>query len=326
MKSISAIIPNYNGRDLLEKNLPTLIDELQCTGVDFEIIVADDKSTDDSIAFLEENYPNIILIKKECNSGFSATCNAGINVASKELIFLMNSDIILTKNYFEPQFKFFEREDTFGVMGKIIGYFDDKIQDTAKYPKMNGTKLKATINYLIDDYQPNFWTPSFYLSGANALVDAKKLKAIGGFDELFSPFYYEDMDLSIRAQRLGWKCYYEHQAVCRHEGSVSTNKIRKTWVDTIYRRNRFVIHAVHFSGLRLLAYNIQIVFELLFRWINGRFGVYKGYIKYLSMQKSIQDSRKRLRSQVAVGKQLLSLEQVIENMHHQLYEKKVKKL
>lgn len=326
MKSISALVPNYNGKELLEKNLPTLIKELKKTGVEYEVIVADDCSTDGSIAFLKEKFPELILVEKEKNEGFSATCNAGIKVASKELVFLMNSDIILTENYFQPQFKFFEKADTFGVMGKIIGYYDDEIQDTAKYPKMKGTKLKGTINYLIRDYEDGFWTPSFYLSGANALVDTKKLKAIGGFDEIFSPFYYEDMDLSIRAQRLGWKCYYEHQAVCRHEGSVSTNKIRKAWVDTIYRRNRFVLHALHFSGMRLFAYNIQIAFELLFRWVNGRLGVYKGYFKYLGMRKDISKSRKRLKAQVSNGNQLLSLEKVIENIHSELHGFKLDKM
>ncbi|GJM59758.1 glycosyltransferase family 2 protein [Persicobacter diffluens] len=311
MRSISAIVPNYNGRELLEKNLPSLIQELSRACQDFEVIIVDDCSTDDSVDFLNAHYAEHIIIAKEKNEGFSATCNAGIQRASKALIFLMNSDIILTEGYFEPQFKYFEQEDTFGVMGKIIGYFDDKIQDTAKLPIMRGLKLKADNNYLLEDHQEGFWTPTIYLSGANALMDAQKLKAMGGFDEIYSPFYSEDLDLGIRAHRLHWKCYYEHQAVCRHEGSVSTGKLRKTWVDTIARRNRFFVHGIHYNGWRLWLYNLQIAFEMMFRWVNFRFGVYFGYWEYLNSSKKMRQSKKQLEA-LAYPKKPLSLKEIVQ--------------
>lgn len=310
MISISAIIPNYNGCELLERNLPALFQELEHAQVDYEVIVVDDCSTDKSVEFLKANYPQVIIVEQEKNGGFSASCNAGIRKASKSLVFLMNSDIKLTENYFRPQFKFFENEKTFGVMGQIIGYYDNHIQDTAKWPTTKGLKVKATNNYLVEDHKESFWTPSFYLSGANALIDTEKFKILNGFDEIYSPYYCEDLDLSVRAQRLGWECYYEHESVCRHEGSVTTNKIRRKSVNIIYFRNRFIFHAIHYNNWQLKLYNLQICFNLLFRWINFRFEVYTAFWEYLKSSKEINHSRNALK-ELMNNHSSLSLKEII---------------
>ncbi|MDO8991890.1 MAG: glycosyltransferase, partial [Daejeonella sp.] len=120
-KSISVVIPNYNGRHLLERNLPSVYEALNNAKTDFEIIITDDCSTDSSVAFIRQNYPLVRLIINDKNQGFSVSCNKGITLAEKDLVLLLNTDIELNKDYFESQFKYFELPDTFGVMSKIIG-------------------------------------------------------------------------------------------------------------------------------------------------------------------------------------------------------------
>ena len=324
--SISAIIPNFNGRGLLEKNLPSLIRELELCGTDYEVIVVDDCSTDDTGAFIKSKYPKVKLVEQTVNQGFSVTCNAGIRLATKELVFLMNSDIILTENYFGSQFRFFEKEDTFGVMGKIIGYYDDKVQDTAKYPKVKGFKLKACNNYEVVNAPKDFMTPSFYLSGANALIARDKLVRINGFDEIFSPFYSEDLDLSIRAWRMGWKCYYEPLSLCRHEGSVTTNALKKDTVFTTYQRNRYILHSIHLDGISRIMYNVQISVDLLFRWVSFKFGIYKGYWRYLQMSKQIEESRNNLEIIMKINKSNKSLVDIFKEMKSILAEFEIRRI
>ena len=128
-KSISIIIPNYNGTQLLKQYLPFTIAAIEAEGVTYEIIVVDDASTDDSVVFLQAEYPNIKVIINPINSGFSYTCNRGIEAAACELILLLNSDVKLTPDYFSSQWKYFASPDTFGVMGRIIDMDGDGIQD-----------------------------------------------------------------------------------------------------------------------------------------------------------------------------------------------------
>jgi GT2 family glycosyltransferase len=276
-KSISVIIPNYNGIELLEAYLPFALEAVKNAGVDHEVIIVDDHSVDNSVNFIRQNYPGIKLILNAENKGFSFTCNRGIEAAQYELIFLLNSDVKLSADYFIHQWKYFSLPDTFGVMGRIIDMEGDDIQDAARLPKFNGLKLKTDYFYYSNNLDDRLYT--MYLSGANALVDAAKLRELGGFDELFSPFYSEDMELSIRAWRLGWKCYYEHRAICRHQLSATTkNYETPQWVKSIYFRNRFYFHVIHFDGLAAFLYCCQItLIDLVPKLLIGQFWIWKSY-------------------------------------------------
>lgn len=259
MKGLSIVIPNYNGKHLFEKYFSKNLSIFQSLTIPFEIIVVDDASKDDSLAYLNENYAHQIqIIAKKINSGFSNTCNQGVNAAKYDLIFLLNTDVLLTPNYFERLFKHFEGDNTFGVMGRIIGMNDDIIQDAARLPKLFGKKIKPSNFYYLKDEDEK--APTLYLSGAIALIDAEKLKILGGFNELFSPFYGEDAELCLRAWRMGWSCFYEHQAICRHEISGSTKDYQKKyWIKTIYFRNRYFLHVLHLNGIHLLLWHLQII-------------------------------------------------------------------
>ncbi|RZA01081.1 MAG: glycosyltransferase family 2 protein [Sphingobacteriaceae bacterium] len=309
-KSISIIIPNYNGIKLLQQYMPCTIDAIVNAGVDFEIIIVDDCSTDDSVNFIKTNYPEIKLIESPQNKGFSHSCNLGIQASRCQLILLLNSDVKLTPGYFLHQWRYFDKDDTFGVMGRIIDMDGDHIQDAARMPKFNGLKLKTGYFYYTQNGTDDIQT--LYLSGANALVDAAKLKAIGGFYELFSPFYCEDMELSVRAQRLGWKCYYEHQAICRHEMSTTTKKIKRTWVKTIYHRNRYYFHALHLNGGARALWYMQITLELIFKLLAGQFWLLKSYKELLRTQKNISLYRDKTAALFAAHHINLSLFDVID--------------
>ena len=80
-RSISVVIPNYNGRDLLAENIPSVFDALNTALVDYEVIVVDDASTDESVTFIEATFPQVILLKNPQNRGFSPTINRGIMAA-----------------------------------------------------------------------------------------------------------------------------------------------------------------------------------------------------------------------------------------------------
>lgn len=290
-KSVSIIIPNYNGRYLLKEYLPFTVEAIKNAGTTYEIIIVDDCSTDDSVDMIKADFPWVKLIVNLQNKGFSYTCNRGIEAAQYELIFLLNSDVKLTTDYFEHQWKYFSQPDTFGVMGRIIDMEGDHIQDAARMPKFNGLKLKT--GYFYYTTSTDYWPYTMYLSGANALVDAAKLRELGGFDELFSPFYSEDMELSIRAWRLNWKCYYEHKAICRHQLSATTRNYKTPqWVKRVYFRNRFYFHAIHFEGLASFLYYCQItLIDLLPKMLIGQFWIWKSYVELFKSRRAIR-SRK----------------------------------
>lgn len=290
--NISVVIPNYNGVHLFPETLPCLYQALKYCGKQFEIIIIDDCSTDDSVVYLKKNYSDIQLYKNEKNSGFSITINKGIFTAQYELVFLLNSDVRLSENYFVNQFKYFDLPDTFGVMGKIIGWDNEQVQDGAKYPEFHGFKLKTSKNCLPNPSKSSGLMPSLYLSGANALVNREKLLQLRGFNELFSPFYIEDLDLSVRAWRGGYKCYFDPRSICRHKTSESIkSKEKKIFIRTIYNRNKLYFHAIHLNGLNLAGWAVQTLFELLIRLISFRTDYLNSCIALLRNLKAVKTAR-----------------------------------
>lgn len=292
---ISVVIPNYNGGKLLPEILPCLYEALQRSGLPYEIIISDDCSTDNTVEWLQNNHPDIRLVINHVNRGFAPTINAGIQQASFSWVLLLNSDVKLEPDYFLPLMRYMTMDDCFGVMGKIIGWNNDEVQDGGKYPSRQGFKIKTDRNFL--PINPDEPTPlySMYLSGANAFVNREKLMNLGGFDELFAPFYVEDYELSLRAWRLGWKCYYENKAVCRHQTSVTIKNLRKkTQIKIIYNRNKFLLHAIHLRGLRYFCWWLQLTMELIFRMLIFQFHFVSSFILFLGAMKAIRHSRKKL--------------------------------
>ncbi len=293
-RSISVIIPNFNGKKLLEEYLPYTIRAMEKASVDYEIIVVDDSSKDDSIIFLEKNYPGVRVIINPANKGFSYACNRGMYAAKKELLFFLNSDVMLDEHYFEGLWKYFEKEDTFGVMGKILEMNSEKIEVAAR--SLNHIGFKFKTNKLFYQRGGKEYTPTAFLSGANALIDAEKIRTLGGFDEIFSPYYSEDLDLGLRAWRVGWKCYYDHSSTCYHRGSYTTKtQCKKTQVKQIYFRNRFVVHAIHLDGHYLKLWFVQVLlFEVIPKLLMGKHWYLNSYISFLKQSEAIKDSKKRL--------------------------------
>jgi len=293
-KNVSIIIPNYNGAKLLKQYLPYTIAAAKFADLTYEIIIVDDSSSDDSVSFIESNYREIFLIKNKVNKGFSYSCNEGMKKAQYKLLLFLNTDVKLSPDYFVHQLGYFEKEDTFGVMGRIMNMDEKRMEDTARYPSFMGYKLKAT-NFFYSRENKKF-LPTTYLSGANALVDGEKMKSLKGFDQIFSPFYAEDLDLGLRAWRLGWKCYYEHQSICYHQVSSTTkSNFTKSLVKQIYYRNRFLIHAIHLEGFAFGVWYIHVFFlEVIPKLFLGQFCILKSFGHFLKQSKQIQNSKLRL--------------------------------
>ena len=134
--SISVVIPNYNGKELLRKNIPKVFDSIASYEGKKEVIVADDASLDNSISILqvlktqiESTYPDIKfeIIKNEKNLGFSSNVNLGVKNASGDILILLNTDVVPHKDFLRPLLSHFEDLQMFAV-----GSMDESIENVKK--------------------------------------------------------------------------------------------------------------------------------------------------------------------------------------------------
>lgn len=255
-KSISVVIPNFNGVELLQSYLPTVYNALKSSIYvsDFEIIVIDDASEDNSVRFISDNFSDIILLQNTENAGFSKTINKGIFKAKMELVLLLNSDMSLTKdilNYLIPPFSL----DTklFGVSPTIYNEAGDKILEAQKLPDFK----KHTIAYL-DNLNQTKTDYSLYLCGGCALVSKDRLLQLNGFNNIYSPFYFEDFDLSIRAWLKGWKSLYVPEARVLHCHSVTIKTyFDRNNVEKIFLRNQFLLNYLYLNEFDCFLFSLK---------------------------------------------------------------------
>lgn len=313
INGISIIIPNYNGVDLLPEIIPPALAAAQNTSLSFEIIVVDDHSSDESVNLLKKQFPFVTCIENNSNLGFSKTVNKGIYASTFNWILLLNSDVILEPGYLKQVLKYTSNNKIFGVTGRIIGWNDDGIMDAAKFPIMHGTKLKTSTDYMMtnaEDMQSGIY--SLYLTGANAFINKEALLYVGGLNELFSPFYAEDTELSIRAWRLGFECMYEHNAICRHQRSSTINSsVKKEFIRVVYNRNKMYLHAIHLQGFGLWLWWAQLVAEVAAQTLLFKTSYIKSFVQVIRHLPQVKESRKAI---LQKNVPLISLKDVVKKI------------
>lgn len=275
---VSVIIPNYNGEELLQKNLPAVLSAMENKSNNIiEVIVVDDASTDKSVELLKSDYPEAKVIKHKVNRRFSAAVNTGARASKGNLICLLNSDVSPSINFLETVLPHFKDPDVFGVSLTEIGH------SWAKGYFEKGYILHKPGN------KSNKTHASFWVSGGSGVFRRSMWMKLKGMDEiLFPPFYWEDIDLSYRALKRGWKILWEPKAVVEHEHE-STNKIFKPkYKSRVEERNQLLFIWKNLTSRRLFGKHLSGVFSRTIR--------HPGYMRIVLMALAKLPSIMRLRS------------------------------
>ncbi len=230
--SISIVIPNYNGEKLLEKNLPKVLSVVK----EAEVIVIDDASEDGSLKILDNFKSKIKIINNEKNLGFSSTVNKAVKQAKGEIVILLNTDVVPEKDFLDPLLKDFQEEKIFAV-----GCMDKSIE--AGKVILRGRGLgKWQRGFFVHSRGEVNKTNTFWVNGGSGAFRKSIWEKLGGFNELYNPFYWEDIDLSYRALKSGYKILFEPKSIVIHEhekGSIKS-KYSSNEVKTIAYRNQFI--------------------------------------------------------------------------------------
>lgn len=227
-KKISVIIPNFNGHNLLLENLPKVLE----TCKKCEIIIVDDKSTDNSVQEIKTKFPRVKILENKKNSGFAFSVNRGIKNAKGDLVLLLNSDVSPRKGFLEPALEYFKSDKkVFAVALTDYSHENGKI---VKRGKGKAKFKKGFLNHFAAKIEKG---QTLWVSGGSGLFDKEKLIKIGLFDTAFAPFYWEDIDLSYRARKKGFIIFFEPDSKVDHfheEGA-----IKKTYTSSIIKRSAY---------------------------------------------------------------------------------------
>ena len=233
---ITLIITNWNGSSLLRECLPSVLEAVKFDRHhSYEVMVIDDCSTDNSLKVLYDEFPEVRTEKTPQNLGFQEANNYAVNLADSKIVMPMNNDIKLDQKALYYLIQHFENKDTFAVSGKIFAF--DKT--TFLYGNRGGYFQKGHF-HLYEKPQDDESQTLFACGGA-FMVNRQKYLSLGGFDAMYHPLYYEEIDLSYRALKRGWKIYYEPKSIAYHKVQATiTRQEKQHQISLISARNNYL--------------------------------------------------------------------------------------
>ncbi len=298
--NISIVVPNYNGEELLKKNLPVLLKAVEdYKNGKIDVVVADDCSIDNSIQVIEEfikEYKNLTLVKSEKNKGFSTNVNKGVRAATGEIVVLFNTDVIANNSFLDPLLENFSDESVFAV-----GCLNESVEDGKIVLRGRGVGRweKGFLMHQAGDLEKK---NTLWISGGSGAFRKKIWDKLGGLDEVYDPFYWEDIDISYRAQRAGFKTLFEKKSVVRHEHEKGAIKSKYTplQVKRIAYRNQFIFVWKNGDLSKIISHIIWLPYHLM-NGIRGDRALVLGFIDGLFRFGRVLDQRVKQRRQFVVS-------------------------
>lgn len=287
---LSIIIVNYNVKYFLEQCLHSVCAASGSLAV--EVIVVDNASTDGSIDYLQPRFPHVQFIQNEGNSGFAKACNLGLQHAKGSHILFLNPDTILAEDTLEIGLRFFETHPDAGALGvrmidgggrflkeskrafpspvtslfKLFG-LSRLFPQSPLFSRYHLGHLDAHKNHEVD-----------VLAGAFMMIRKEVLDKVGAFDEGFF-MYGEDVDLSYRIQKQGYKNYYVAETEIIHFKGESTKRGSLNYVRLFYSAMSTFVQK-HYGGSKALVFNAAIHFAI---WLRAALAAFAKLVKWVGL-------------------------------------------
>ena len=285
---LSIVIPTYNAHEWIEQCLDSI--RLHRPAGDYEVIVVDDRSTDDSVAIVRDRFPDARVFSNDRNLGFGRTVNVGLRAAAGAYVLVLNNDTWMHEGALDAMIQYLDEHQDTGIVGPKVLSGNGAIQQqcrrriptpAAAFFYFSGVARMFPRNpriagYLMTAADENATTEVDAVSGACLMVRRVVLDQIHGFDEEYY-LYGEDMDFCWRTKSAGWKVVYYPAATITHfggQGGTGKKRLyatiewhRAMWI--FYRKHRapkvsIVERALVYSGI-LLKGTVAVAFNALRR-------------------------------------------------------------
>ena len=241
------VIINWNGKRVLHKCLTTFFANTKSQNC--RVVLVDNSSSDGSVEMLQDNFPQVKLIKNTKNMGFSIANNQGIKVAlanDAQQVLLLNNDIEITDSkWLETLSSVLESDPKVGVVGCKLLYPDGRIQHVGGVIKLWGAYHRGEGEKDWGQYDKTEYVD--YVTGAVLLIKSKIIREIGLLDEGFTPIYWEDSDWCLRARFHGYKIVYTPKPTLIHHCGVDTAKMGSPQKTFISRKNAIRFFLLNFQ-------------------------------------------------------------------------------
>jgi N-acetylglucosaminyl-diphospho-decaprenol L-rhamnosyltransferase len=268
MTYISIVLVNYNGQRFLKDCLTSIIEQVQ--NIDYEVIIVDNSSADDSVKIIQNNFLDFKLICSDSNLGFGKANNLGVKRSQGEYLLFLNTDTILTENTPKILADYLIANQDVGAVGSRLTFKDGSYQlSCGRFPNLVIEfiyKIRAGLDYrwhqvfsVFYDHLYAKFTDVDWVTGACFMMHRDIFNKLGGFDESFF-MYFEDVDLCKRIKDLGLKVVYYPQTTVIHLLGGSAQGGKKG-INVHYRNSQIHYYQKHLSKLQVTILKLYLQFS-----------------------------------------------------------------
>lgn len=230
------LILNWNGRGLLEESLPSVLKAARYAGI--PVVVADNGSVDGSVELIHSRFPEVKTIRLGSNLGFGAGYNRALRFLDWDFVLLLNNDMVVEEDFARILLRATPDDSLFGTTSQIL--FQDTATRRQETGRTAGRFRRGLLEVVHVEIEGGEAVPVLWLGGGSSLIHRRRFEELGGFEELYSPFYVEDLDLAYRAWKRGWASHVVPESIVHHKHRASTARLGRRVIDTVIWRNRYL--------------------------------------------------------------------------------------
>lgn len=247
-RSCAILVLNWNGIAHLEHLLPTLREAVRVAGGDVPIVVVDNRSTGGDVEWIGAHFPEVEVVVAPRND-YLFSLNDAVAARTEDVVVILNNDMRVAPDFLPPLLAHFEDPDVFAASALVLDWEGTR--------RTTGQRLISVRRFWVyREWRLDVDEPVYTLEGGGgcAAFDRRKFVALGGFDPLYRPGYFEDIDLSFRAWQRGWRSVFEPRSVIYHRvGATLANDPKARRLDRLLNRNLTLFTLKNVDGWGFLA-------------------------------------------------------------------------
>ena len=306
---VSIVIPCLDDRELLTANLPALFKELDKRAAKDEVILVDDTGEKLLAEWAKSKFPKCRVVSQAKNAGFARALRRGVEAAGYDLVFCMNPDVRVHLGFLAPLVDCMGASDVFAVAPKVLLDGEPVVESITELTYANGS-----VNLV----QPGLESeraressdvrPVVFAVGGTCLISKSDFLEMGGMDELYEPFYLEDLDLCFRAWLQGKRVLYQPKSVVEHHHRGTIGKlVEPEFVRAIIEKNRLLFQWSYLDEPELIEEHIG---DLYRRATDAWLGDQREELVWIHL--ALDQLKAALAGRKASGKRKLSFREVLK--------------
>lgn len=293
MKKVEIYILNYNGKELLEKCLPSVMAAAAKSAYIPSVTIVDNCSIDGSKQFVLNEFKDV-RFKEMKENRVLCSFNDAAEGSNADVVIFLNNDLVVDENFIDPLVDIFsQKENVFLAAARVYNFDGTDLEEGKTRPFIKWGIVKGISKYKGYEKDLEGISPTF-LAGFGAF-DRKKFLELGGYDPLYLPGIMEDTDICFRAWKRGYYCYYQPKSHIYHMGKVSfTKRFGNKKLLAISHRNTYFFIWKNITDVRILIINMIFMLpRIAYALVTFKWEIIRGFFSFLANIPDVVKSRIR---------------------------------